>query len=390
MTLRISANGQSEQTGVLDPSLGRVLTQLRRLPPLFVGIVVAPTIIAAIYYYLIASPIYKSQAQFVVRASASTPQTPMGLGAVLQGVGLGPAETDSFAVQDYIMSRDAISSLEAHDHLREDLAAPGADFLSRFPRPFERPSFENLAQAYPRFVNVSYNYSTGISTLEVKAFRPQDAQQIASTLLDGSEQIVNRLNDRADKDAVSETQTEIAEAETQLARAEQSLTEFRDRERLIDPTRSSAVNLDLLGKLQGDIAALRAERAGIAAAAPQSPDLPGLDSRIHAYEQQADAQKAQMAGETGSLAPMIGEYERLTLERDFADKELATAATAADEARLEARRKRLYLERIVNPNLADTASEPHRTQALITIIVSLLLAYGTAVLILAGFREHRQ
>jgi capsular polysaccharide transport system permease protein len=389
MTLRISANGQSEQPGVLAASFGRVMTQLRRLPPLFLGIVVAPTIIASIYYLFIASPIYISQAQFVVRA-ASAQQTPTGLGAVLQGVGLGPAETDSFAVQDYIMSRDAISELEAHQHLREALAAPGSDFLSRFPRPFQRASFENLAQDYPRFVNVTYNSSTGISTLQVKAFRPQDAQQIASALLEGSEQIVNRLNDRADQDAVTETHKEIAEAEMQLAKAEQNLTAFRNRERLIDPTRSSAVNLELMGKLQGDIAALRAERAGIAAAAPKSPDLPGLDDRIRAYEQQADAQQAQMAGETGSLAPMIGEYERLTLERDFADKELATSAAAADQARLEARRKRLYLERIVNPNLADAAVEPHRTQALLTIVVSLLLAYGTVALILAGFREHRQ
>jgi len=385
MTLRLTA----VQPSAPDLVMGRVIRLLRRLPPLFLGIVVAPTIIACLYYLFIASPIYISQAQFVVRA-ASAPQAPTGLGAVLQGVGLGPAETDSFAVQDYIMSRDAISSLETHERLRDALAAPGSDFLSRFPHPFERPSFENLALAYPRFVNVTYNSSTGISTLQVKAFRPQDAQQIASALLEGSEKIVNRLNERADQDAVAETQTEIAEAETQLTRAEQSLTAFRNRERLIDPTRSSSVNLELLGKLQGDIAALRAERAGIAAAAPKSPDLPGLDSRIRAYEQQADAQQAQMAGETGSLAPMIGEYERLTLERDFADKELATAATAADEARLEARRKRLYLERIVNPNLPDAAVEPHRIQALITIIVSLLLAYGTIALVLAGFREHRQ
>jgi capsular polysaccharide transport system permease protein len=388
MSLRVSADGSRDGTGVLSASGERSLSQLRRVP-LFVWVVVAPALVAAIYYLLLASPIYVSQAQFIVRAPSS-PQQPVGIGAMLQGVGLGPAATDSFVVHDYVLSRDAIETLVAHEHLREALGPPGADFLTRFPRIFQSPSLENLSKEYPRFVSVDYNSSTGISTLRVKAFRPQDAQTIASALLDGSEQVVNRLNDRADQDAVGETKIEISEAETELSRAEQSLTAFRNRERLIDPTRSSVVNLDLQGKLQGDIAALRAERAGMAASAPQNPQLPGLDSRIHAYEQQADAQRVQMAGETGSLAPMIGEYERLTLERDFAGKALASAAAAADEARLEARRKRLYLERIVNPDLPDAPTEPHRLQSLFTVIVSLLLAYGTIALILAGFREHRQ
>jgi capsule polysaccharide export protein KpsE/RkpR len=115
-----------------------------------------------------------------------------------------------------------------------------------------------------------------------------------------------------------------------------------------------------------------------------------MDSRIHAYEQQAEDERTKMAGDAGSLAPMIGEYERLTLERDLAGKTLSAAATASEEARLEARRKRLYLERVVNPNLPDAPTEPHRMQSLITVLASLLLAYGIIALLIAGFREHRQ
>jgi capsular polysaccharide transport system permease protein len=390
MVFRVSTDASSPILGGIARPLATAGSRLRGLPPLFVWLVLIPGLVAAFYYLVLASPIYVSQAQFIVRAPTA-PQSPGGgLGSLFQGVGLGPAETDSFAVHDYVMSRDAIGELDRDHHLRAALAPPGADFLSRFPRPFEPTSFENLAKAYPRFVTVDYNSSTGISTLTVRSFRPEDAKEIASALLDGGEAVVNRLNTRADQDAIAETRTEIGEGETELARAEQNLTEFRNRERLIDPTRSSAVNLDLLGKLEGDVATLRAERSGIAASAPQSPELPSLDSRIRAYQQQADDERTNMAGQTGSLAPMIGEYERLTLERDLADKSLATAAAASEEARLEARRKRLYLERIVNPNLPDAATEPHRWQSLLTILMSLLLAYGVITLLIAGFREHRQ
>jgi capsular polysaccharide transport system permease protein len=309
---------------------------------------------------------------------------------VLEGVGLAPAATDSFVVQDYMTSRDAVGTLESQHHLREAVARSSTDFLERFPRPFEAPTLENLARAYPRYVNVAYNSSTGITTLEVKAFRAQDAHELAAALLDGGETLINHLNDRADQDAVADTKRQIEEAESAVGRAEDALTAFRNRQRLIDPTRSSQVNLELLGKLQSDIATLRAERAGIAASAPQSPQLATLDNRIRAYEAQAQNEQTIMAGQAGSLAPMIGEYERLSLDRDFADKTLATAATAAEDARLEARRKRLYLERISNPSLPDSPAGPQRVSSLATAYFTLLLVYGIVALLLAGFREHRQ
>ncbi len=386
MTLRVTAGSEGEATFAI-PRAGRALTRGLRKAPLFIWMVVLPGVLLAVYFLLLASPIYISRAQFIVRAPSQI--QPTGFNAVLQGVGLAPAATDSFVVHDYVMSRDAIDSLAKQHHLREALGRGGLDFLANFPRPFETPTFEHLAEAYPRFVSVDYNTSTGISTLEVRAFRPQDAQEMASALLDGGETLVNHLNDRADQDAVTETQRQIAEAEADLGLAEGRLTSFRNRERLIDPNRSSLVNLDLMGKLQADIATLEAERAGIASVAPQSPQLAGLDSRIKAYQRQAQDEQAKMAGENDSLAPMIGEYETLSLERDFADKKLASAATAAEEARLEARRKRLYLERIASPNLPDSASEPHRLQSLATALATLLLIYGSVALVLAGLREHQ-
>jgi capsular polysaccharide transport system permease protein len=61
-----------------------------------------------------------------------------------------------------------------------------------------------------------------------------------------------------------------------------------------------------------------------------------------------------------------------------------------DVARVEAARQRLYLQRVVNPALADSAEYPKRWRNLMLIFLSALVAYGTTVLVLAGLREHRQ
>ena len=368
--------------------------RLRRLSLqawLFILIVAIPSVAAAIYYLILAAPLYVSEARFVVRARSES-AGPGGLGLALASVGvdIGQGQTDAFEVHEYMVSRDAVADLQRRLDLRAVLARPGADFLARFPRPFESHSFESLFNNYQRFVTVGYNATTGISTLRVEAFRPEDAAAVSTALLDGGEALVNRLNDRAAQDAIAEAQREVVEAEARSLQAQVALTEFRNREQLIDPTSSSNLGLSLVSQLEGQLAGLRADRASQAALTPQSAELPILDRRIAAFEAQIVAEQARIAGQTNSLAPKIGEYERLTLERDFADKTVATADAALEEARVDARRKQLYLERVVYPNIPDKAERPQRWVSLLMVLVTTLVAWAIVVLAIAGLREHRQ
>jgi BexC/CtrB/KpsE family polysaccharide export inner-membrane protein len=293
-------------------------------------------------------------------------------------------------VHEYIASRDAVHDLQRYHHLSTLLGRPGLDLIGRYPRPFEGRSFEDLFNAYSRFVTVSYNSQTGISTLKVEAFRPHDAQELATALLDGGEGVINRLNDRSVTDALNDANRHTQDAEQKVTAAETALTTFRNREKLIDPTRSSLADLELVGKLEGQLATLRAERAALAASAPESPQLALMDQQIQAFQAQADNQRSKIAGEDTSLAPLIGEYEQLIIDRDFAAKELTAASTAMESARLDMRRKHLYLERIVSPDLPDSAREPRRLYSIWVIFIGALLIYATVALILAGLREHGQ
>ncbi len=347
-----------------------------------------PCLLAGLYLFLFATPMYVSEARFVVRSAR--PAQGEGLSSVLQGVGLAPGETEAFAAHEYIMSRDAIGDLLRRHDLRRILARPGADLLARFPRPWERNDVESLYRAFPRYVDVRYDSTTGISTLKVKGFRPEDAQRVAGALLTGGEALVNQMNRRAEAGAVREAEITVGEAQARVVAAQRALTAFRTRERLLDPARTSAASLDLIAKLALETAALRAERVALSRLAPASPQLPGLDSRITGYERQIEKERARVVGESDSLAPKIGEFERLQMEREFADRALAAANVALETARLVARRKRLYLQTIVAPNRPDAPLLPRRVQSFALVLVSALLAYGALVLVLAGLREHRQ
>ncbi len=97
-----------------------------------------------------------------------------------------------------------------------------------------------------------------------------------------------------------------------------------------------------------------------------------------------------MLGRSGGLVAQSPEYDRLVLEKTFADRQLGTALAALDTARAEAQRKQLYLERLVQPHLPDYAVEPRRIRSVLTVFVLGLVAWGVLSLIVAGVREHTE
>lgn len=370
----------------LLPRNERTIPWWRRIPLAFILIVVLPTAITAFYYLLIASPRYVSEARFVVRSPNQA--TPSSLGVALQGVGISSGQTDAFAVHEYISSRDSIVELERRFDMKQLLSPPGADPLARYPRPWDSPSEEGLYKGFQRFLTVGYDSTTGISTLRVEAFRAADAQAVSEALLVGGEALVNRLNQRSSTDAVAEAEVARDEARERLSAAQRQLTTFRNREQFIDPELAATEGSELIGGLLATVATLRAERAQVASAAPQSPQLPTFDSRIAAYEAQIATERSKIAGTAGSLAPKIGAYEDLVLQRELADRELVQSTASLITAQQESRRQNQYLERIVAPNLPDKPTQPRRWLAILTVLSSTLLIYGVGWLLWAGVREH--
>lgn len=361
----------------------------KKLPWPLMAFVGLPTLLAAIYFLIVASPLYVSESRFIVR-TAGGGGGPSSFGIALQGVGLGSGQTDAFAVHEYIASTQAIEEVGQRIDLPLVLGRPGADFWARYPRFGESRSVEGLQKAMERFVTVGYDSTTGISTLRVQAFRPIDAQTLSLSLLEGGEALVNRLNERSQSDAVSNARLARDQAQQKLSGIQVQMTSFRNREQVIDPSRTALESSQLIGSLLATVAGLKAERSQISIEAPQSPLLQPLDNRIAAYERQIAAARSEVAGTSSSLAPQVGVFEELTLRRELATEELTQATGALLVAEQEGRRQQLYLERIVSPTLPQKAVEPKRWISVLIVLVGTLLAYGVAWLVWAGVREHRQ
>ena len=116
--------------------------------------------------------------------------------------------------------------------------------------------------------------------------------------------------------------------------------------------------------------------------------FPILEVRISSLSREIDEQLGLVAGNRRSLSATAAQYQRLELEREFADRRLAAAMNSLEEARNDARRKQAYVERIVQPSLPDEAEEPKRLRGILATLLLGLAAWAILKMLLAGIREH--
>jgi len=340
-----------------------------------------------VYFFGIASDLYLSEVKFVVRGP-SKPQV-SGLSAMLSSAGASSVSEDTYAVHEYLMSRDVVRRLEREDDLRALLSRPEGDLISRFPGYlFWRNDFEALNRAYSRFVTVEIDSTSGVSTLQVKAYRPEDAQRLADSLLRFSEQLVNTLNARARHDSLEVFQNEVETIEQKIATIREQLTAYRVKEKMLDPKSAATGPIELVAQMNGQLANSKAQLAEVMKNSPNSPQIPLVRTRIASLEKLIAEERAKITGDNNSVATALGEYERLTVQNLLAEKQLGSAFASLEAARLEAQRQQLYLETIAKPNLADYPLFPRRMVSFATIVVTCLLAYGIAWLLIASVREH--
>nr|WP_167302664.1 hypothetical protein [Sphingobium vermicomposti] len=361
---------------------------LRKKNSLFLAVVVLPTIISILYFGIFASDVYISESRFVVKATKQSVSD--GVGLLLQSAGFNNANEEVYATNDYIISRSALQQLNRDGAVTSAYTAPGISIFDRFNPLGGNGSFERLFKYYSGRIAITSDSRSAISTLVVRAYSSQDAVKLNSRLLELAEDMVNRLNARGREDLIKYARAEVEHAKQQARVASQALAAYRNRWGVVDPQQQAAIQLQMVSKLQDELITVKSQLIQLRAFTPENPQIPVLEKRVRILSQEIDEQTGLVAGDANkSLAAATVEFQRLQLENGFAERQLAGAMASLQEAQNEARRKQVYVERIVNPNRPDTALEPRRLRGIFATFVVGLIAWGILSLLLAGVREHQ-
>ncbi|MEQ8654218.1 MAG: hypothetical protein RIC87_17255 [Kiloniellales bacterium] len=352
---------------------------------LVLALIVGPMLLAGYYYFFVAAERYEVSTVFLIRtAGADTPTVTTILG---QSQAFGRAADESFSVVDYVNSYDGLIRLEELVDLRAAYSVPKDDPFYYLPAD---SSLLDLHDYFLRMVDAYYDQVTGLVTIDVRAFTPEDAVAIAEAILTESERLVNEFNRRAQADLLQLSRREVAEALANLEEIERQLTAFRQTHNVIDPVEVITRVNGIIGALEGEIAKTEAELLQLSKVTGNKGGVVRLEleARIESLRLQVERERQRLVGEQESLGTLIPQFELLGLRKELAGQAYSAALASMQSSIAQAQRQQLYVVPVVAPAMLDQAQLPDRWESLFFVFLVVLLVFTVGRLLVLGVRDH--
>jgi len=353
-------------------------------------IVLAPLGATGWYLWERATDQFASTIGFSVHKEESSTPTDL-LGGLSQLSGASSTDTD--ILYNYIQSQELVAAVDreldlralyAQNHTQDPVFSlnPGA-------------SIEDLVDYWPRVVKIIYDPGTGLIELRVLASDPDMAKTIATMIFDKSSEMINRLSAIARSDTTRYAREQLNVTIEQLKKAREATTAFRSRTQIVDPSADIQGQMGLLNTLQAQLASAYIDLDLLRGTTRDGdPRLAPAQSRIDVIQVRIDEERKKFgAGGKGpggeDYATLVAEFERLSVDREFAEASYKAALSAYDVALAEAQRKSRYLAAHVGPTLAESAQYPQREILMLVVALFLLLSWSVLSLVYYSIRDRR-
>ena len=372
----------------------------------FLLLVVVPTGVTAWYLWERASPRFGSTVGFSVRTEEAPSAMDMLGGIVAMGSG-GSSSTDTDILYRYIQSQEIVQTIDADLDLRAlwSKGDPERDPVFVYHAP---GTIEDLVDYWGRMVAVYNDTTTGLLDVEVQAFAPEDAKAISEAIFQESQRLINELSDIAQADRARLAREELDEALNRLKDARAALTQFRNVNQLVDPAATLQTQMGLMGRLQEQLAETLIELDLLReSASDDDPRVEQALDRVDVIQARIADERAKLGlgrgaptedGETAAeptpaegeaFADLVGEYERLQVDQEFAQQTYIGARAAYDTALAEGRQQSRYLAAHVQPTLAERAEYPQRWELVLMTALFATLTWMVLTLGAYALRDRR-
>lgn len=357
----------------------------------FFIMVAMPVYTAGWFLYTRAEDQYASYLGFSVRAEEIGSAIEL-LGGVADLSGSSSSDTD--ILYAYLTSQKLVRQMEDNVGLRRVWGDP-----DRWRDPVftldPAGRIEDLQRHWERMVTIQYDNSTGMIDLRVLAFTPEDAQRLARALYAACSVMINDLSAMAREDAIKYARDELGQSVARLKNARQALTAYRNRNQIVDPTIDTQSRMGLLTTLQRQLAEalidldlLRDSTRTTDPRVVQATRRVGvIETRIAAERQKLGL--GQGGGTQEAFADLVGEYEGLIVDREFAESAYTAALATFDAAQAEAQKQSRYLAAHIEPTLAESAEYPERLKLLALCATFAMFLWIIAVLVYYSLRDRR-
>lgn len=356
----------------------------------FVAMVLLPIGVTTAYLELRAADQYASTLGFTVRSEETSSAMDLLGGLSSFGVG-GSGSRDSDILYEFIRGQEMVAAVDA----KLDLRKIYSEHSRRDPVFGLRShgTIEDLTDYWQRMVRISYDASSGMMEVRCLAFSPEDARAIAQVIYDESTRMINDLSTIAREDATRYAREELGQTVERVKSAREALTAFRVEHQIVDVSADIQGQMGLLNTLQGQLAEALIELDLLRKTARDGdPRMVQAERRIEVIESRIDEERRKFSSGgpgTSSYAATVGEFERLTVDREFAERAYLAARSAYDAAQAEASRQSRYLAAYIRPSLAQRSDYPQRGLIISLVALFSFLIWSILILVYYSLRDRR-
>ncbi|MEL6167533.1 MAG: capsule biosynthesis protein [Pseudomonadota bacterium] len=345
----------------------------RRIAALILRLAVfvfGPTALAGYYYFVMATPMYATNSEFVIQ-TADNPASQMG--GLLSGTSFATSQ-DSVTVQGYLNSREAMLRLDADLGFKDHFKSDDIDILRRLEAD---PTDEEAYKTYRRNVKIGYDPTEGVIKMEVVAADPAASAAFSRALIGYAEEQVDQLTQRLREDQMQGATEIFAAAEDNMEAAQLRVLELQEQLGVLDPASETASIMSQVTSMETQLTEKRLQLQQLLDnPAPNRARVSGVEGDIERLEGMVGNLRAQMTQGDSSATSLA----RINAQLSMAEVDLQTrtmmmqeALTSLENARVEANRQVRYLSLGVSPIPPD---EPTYPRAFENTVVAFLIFSG--------------
>jgi capsular polysaccharide transport system permease protein len=351
------------------------------------GAAFAASLLAALYWGLIASDRYVSEAHVIIQKTDLSAGPTMDFSSLLGNT--GGAKTDQLLLRDHLRSVDMLKKLDARLDLRSHYSDWHRDPLARMW--FRNTSLEGFHNHFLSRVSVEFDEYAGVLIIKAQAYDPKTAQAIAMALVEEGERHMNAMAHSLAQDQVTFLEKQVGDMSVRAMQARQAMLTFQNEQGMASPQGTAENLAAIINRLEAQLSDLKTRRAVLLGyLMPNSPNVIELDQQIDAVQKQIEKEQARLASPGGNrLNSTVEEYQRLQMEAEFAQDMYKTALAALEQGRIEASRTLKKVSMLQAPTEPQYPLEPRRLYNIIVFILVTLLLAGIVHLLAAIIRDHK-
>jgi capsule polysaccharide export protein KpsE/RkpR len=347
---------------------------------------VLPALLAVLYEFFVAVPLYEARSVVVVSKANTAGDTSFSgiLGAVAAGGGSNINE--AYMAQEYILSQTLLEDLEEDLGFVSHMSSTEVDPLRRL-RNLDLIGASKRDQ-FSRFVRSTVNVQTGMITLFVRAPSVAEVVMVSDTILQHTEARINDLSGALFEEQVAQAVSTVNEAQKYLINTQAALSQLQIESGEANPELRIAGVYESIASVEAELLEIETQiaskgvsgRAGTFETERLAALRTSLQARIAVMRNRL-VEKSPIGGQR-SLSDLLLDFKRLQLEMDIGREVLSLALVGLDQTRARAALGRSQFQVVVPPLAAEVPWRPRP-------ISSGLLVFLIAISILSVARLFR-